>query len=187
MDEKGLVCGLDFDTGILTNYTDKIERRLKDMKGFFLDEEGADEEVLIYEVFAVSAPKEEGQLSYATTIIYPGKIGQEFFMTKGHYHRKEGAAEVYVCLGGKGILLIQTKDGKVSHIEMEKGTVGYVPPHHAHRTVNVGKDNFVFLAVYPSDAGHDYGEIEEKGFSKIVVEEDSVVDGGVKIKDRPKD
>jgi glucose-6-phosphate isomerase len=55
---------------------------------------------------------------------------------------------------------------------MERGTIAYVPPHWAHRTVNTGVDSFVFLAVWPGHSGHDYATIEESGFSKLVVERD---------------
>ena len=59
---------------------------------------------------------------------------------------------------------------------MEPMRIVYVPPYHAHRTINTGNEPFIFLAVYPSDAGHDYGSIAEKGFSKIVVEKDGKVE-----------
>ena len=47
---------------------------------------------------------------------------------------------------------------------MRPGTVAYVAPCWAHRTVNTGSEPFVFLAVYHGDAGHDYGTIETEGF-----------------------
>jgi glucose-6-phosphate isomerase len=52
---------------------------------------------------------------------------------------------------------------------MEHGTVAYVPPRWAHRTVNTGDEPFVFFAVYPGQAGHDYGAIEETGFTQRVL------------------
>ena len=55
---------------------------------------------------------------------------------------------------------------------MGPGVVAYVPPHWAHRTVNTGSEPFVFLAIYPGDAGHDYGTIETEGFPQRVVERD---------------
>jgi glucose-6-phosphate isomerase len=41
-----------------------------------------------------------------------------------------------------------------------------VPKEFAHRSVNVGDEALVFLAIYPSDSGHDYGSIERKGFNE---------------------
>lgn len=100
-------------------------------------------------------------------------------MTKGHYHTKRNRAEVYICLSGEGRLIIQDEEGNATVVKFEPDNIVYVPPYHAHRTVNVDKKPLIFLAIYPSDAGHDYGIIEEKGFSKLVVERNghpSVID-----------
>jgi len=37
--------------------------------------------------------------------------------------------------------------------------------------MNTGDEEFIFLAVYPGDAGHDYKAVEERGFAKVLVEE----------------
>ena len=54
-------------------------------------------------------------------------------------------------------------------IEMVAGSAAYVPPYWAHRTVNVGVEDFVFFSVWEARAGHDYGTIERDGFRKLVV------------------
>jgi len=166
---------LEFQNGLLEPSGREFERRLSDMRKMYLDT-AATEEILkqgnrlLYHVYEVDVPQEEGQLIYCTTIIFPGKVADEYHMTKGHFHRKEGRAEIYLGLQGRGYMLMQTHDGQVSVIEMVPGTVAYVPPFWAHRTVNIGDDKLVFFAVYPADAGHNYGIIEEKGFAKLVVE-----------------
>jgi glucose-6-phosphate isomerase len=38
--------------------------------------------------------------------------------------------------------------------------------------MNVGAEPLVYLGIYPSNAGHDYGAIAEKNFKMIVVERD---------------
>ena len=162
-------------SGELDNYNSRIERRLMDMADFFSDKEmvGAlsDKNPLIYTVYEMTAPEEPGQLSYATTILYPGKVGDEYYMTKGHFHSKENTGEIYFGISGRGLLIMQ-KDGLIETTRMEEGIVAYVPPGWAHRSVNTGSENFVFLASYPADAGHDYGTIAENGFLQIVVEDD---------------
>jgi len=55
-------------------------------------------------------------------------------------------------------------------VPMQAGTIAYVPPYWAHRTVNTGNQPFIFFAAWPGDSGHDYGTIEDRGFAKIVVE-----------------
>jgi glucose-6-phosphate isomerase len=113
-----------------------------------------------------------GQLRYSTTIIRPGKVGDEYFFTKGHYHALGDRAELYVGLSGDGYLLLQTPEGEISALAMKQGTAAYVPPYWGHRTINVGSDNFVFMACYPSDAGYDYASIAAKGFASLLLEQD---------------
>ncbi|MEW6579937.1 MAG: glucose-6-phosphate isomerase family protein [Chloroflexota bacterium] len=155
------------------------QRRLSDMRGLYADPAaeyalmGANP--LIYEVYeAAQNPKEAGHLLYSTTIIRPGKVGAEYFMTKGHYHAKEECAELYYGLLGEGYLLLQTPEGEVSLQRIVPGAAAYVPPYWGHRTINTGTENFVFLAVYPAEAGYDYKTIAERGFASILVERDGV-------------
>lgn len=166
---------IDLANGAIPDAKIVTTRRLSDMRGLYADPAAeaalAAENPLIYEVFyGWQAPELEGQLGYCTTIIRPGKVGDEYFMTKGHYHAKGSAAEVYYGLSGEGVLILQTREGKVETQRMVAGTVAYVPPYWGHRTMNVGRENFVFLSVFPADAGYDYGTIEREGFAQIVVE-----------------
>jgi glucose-6-phosphate isomerase len=168
---------LDFKTGALTPHDRTNIRKLSDMKGMFLDTE-AERRVLqkdnpiIYSFSERILPEENGHLQLATTSINPGKIGNEYFMTKGHYHRRPDTSEVYLGLEGKGCLLIQTVQGDFESIDIEPGVMAYIPPYWGHRMVNTGSIPFVFFAVYPGDAGHNYGDIERTGFVKILVEKD---------------
>jgi glucose-6-phosphate isomerase len=127
---------------------------------------------LIYEVYATDLPESEGQVLYCTTVIYPGAVGDEYFMTKGHFHALRDRAEVYVGLAGEGYLLLATDAGEARALKMEPGVITYVPPYWAHRTINCGSVPFVFLAAWPGDAGHDYATIETMGFPKLLVQRD---------------
>lgn len=163
-------------SGRLAPATSTIERRLSHMRGFFADAQAeealAAEDPIVYEVFQYDVPETLGELFTCTTVLHPGRVGDEFFMTKGHYHSVRDRAEVYYGLAGRGRLLLQTEDGGFESTEMEPGTVAYVPPCWGHRTVNTGDQDFVFLAVYPGDAGHDYGSIETTGFAQRLVDRD---------------
>jgi len=176
---------VDSSTGAIPG-ADKLIRRLSDLKGYFQDEAAYDsmlrENPVVYEVYAVEQEGQEGDLNFATTVLRPGKVGREFFFTKGHFHAKADRAEIYYAIKGRGGMLLQTPEGEVEWVPMEPGTVVYVPPYWAHRTVNTGDEPLIFLAVYPADAGHDYGSIKDKGFAKLVVEEN----GEVKLVDNPK-
>lgn len=91
-------------------------------------------------------------------------------MTKGHFHARPGTAEVYLTLSGEGMLLMQSEEGESRSLPMFRGSVSYIPPYWAHRSVNTGSTPLVLFAVYPGEAGHNYGVIEEKGFAKLVVD-----------------
>jgi glucose-6-phosphate isomerase len=165
---------LDLESGALDPHTTLIERRASDLRGAFADVAAlellvADGDPLVYEVRQFDVPEEVGQLICCTTVIHPGDVGGEFFMTKGHFHAERATGEVYLGLAGEGYLLLLTEEGESAATPMRRGTVAYVPPHWAHRTVNTGDAPFVFFAVYPGQAGHDYGAIEARGFAQRVL------------------
>ena len=165
---------LDAFTGKLDPATSEVRRRLSDMRGMYGDGDAetaalSSGDPMVYEVLQYDVPSENGQLVVCTTVIHPGRVGDEFFMTKGHYHARRETGEVYVGLQGYGKLLMEVDD-EFSSQEMGPGTVAYVPPHWAHRTANTSDGPFIFLAVYPADAGHDYGTIERDGFRYRVVD-----------------
>lgn len=168
---------LNLGNGVLVPEGVKVVRHLSDMKDMYQDQ-GAVQRLLdngdplIYVVYNVEVPEEAGELRHCTSIVYPGRVGNEFFMTKGHFHSKVGTAEIYLTLRGRGILLMQAQDGRTATLDMFPGSVSYIPPYWAHRSINVGPEPLVFFAVYPGDAGHNYGVIEEKGFAKVVLAQD---------------
>ncbi len=179
---------LGLTTGVIEPVDQVIQRTLSNMRGMYADDAAHarilahEGDRLIYEVYPVNIPEEEGQVLHSTTVLYPGKIGDEFHMTKGHFHVKRNRAEVYLGLSGEGYLLLQTDAGEVSSVPMKPGTIAYVPPYWAHRTVNTSSEPFVFFAAWPGDSGHDYGTIEKVGFAKIMVERN----GKVALIDNPK-
>jgi len=168
---------LDFKLGELKP-NDRINiRKLSDMKGMFIDTDSElkilkKEDPMIYSFSERILPEENGYLQLAVTNINPGKIGQEYFMTKGHYHKRPDTSEVYIGLEGEGYLLTQTKEGEFEYMIIKPGTVAYIPPYWGHRMVNIGSKPFIFFAVYSGDAGHNYGDIERTGFVKVVIEKD---------------
>lgn len=113
-----------------------------------------------------------GVLQFGTTILYPGKVGEEYFMTKGHFHTILDTSEIYYGLSGHGMMLMETPEGQVDWKEIGPGEALYVPGRWAHRSINTGTEPLVMFFVYRGDAGHDYGTIEEKGYRKLVVERD---------------
>lgn len=176
---------IDFDEFTFKPEGEVIYRNLSDMDYMYQDQKAAQklltEDPVIYEFYTADIPEKKGHLRPVMSIIYPGKVGKEYNMTKGHYHEKEDTAEVYLTISGQGKLLMQSPENDIEILEMEKGSAGYIPPYWAHRCINVGDEPLVFFGVYPGEAGHDYGIIEEKGMKKIIVEEN----GEVVIEDNP--
>jgi glucose-6-phosphate isomerase len=173
---------------ILSAYDQHIVRRLSAMQGQYLDQQAyqdllAEEDQLLYEVYEVRRPEVAGELLQGISIVHPGKVGDEFFMTKGHFHSVLNTAEVYYCLRGEGVMVMESSEGDWAVEKLRADRVLYVPPRWAHRSVNThaGEDLVTFF-VYPGDAGHDYGSIEKQGFRKLVVERD----GQVQVIDNPR-
>lgn len=169
---------VDVENQILERYDNKIERYLSDMVGQYQDKSAfdsqvAEEDMLLYEVYEVHRPEVAGELLHGLSVIHPGKVGNEYFMTKGHFHAVLETAEVYYTLKGQGLMVMETPEGDWSVEEMRPGRVLYVPPCWAHRSVNTSySEDLVFFFVYPGHSGHDYGSIEQRGFRKLVVEKE---------------
>ncbi|NIO06299.1 MAG: cupin domain-containing protein [Proteobacteria bacterium] len=178
---------VDPSTGIVTPHDNLIQRRLSHMNGMFMDQAAREamlevEDTLLYEVYEVEVPDEAGHLMVCTSITYPGKVGREYFMTKGHFHEKIQTAEIYSCLRGQGIMMMESDRGDWKAEPMTQGRAVYVPPYYAHRSINTGQEPLISLCVYPGGAGHDYATIETKGFRKLVLEKN----GKPEIEDNPK-
>ena len=157
----GLIRGTKFET---------TKRTLGDLGTFFYDQRAVSampSDTLLYEVQSYQPVKEatEGGLFWGNTTLYPGTVGEEYFMTKGHFHHLDNRAEYYVTCKGVGSLLLMEKDGPTVAETMSTGSVHYIPGGHAHRVANTGNEPLVFIACWPSDAGYDYTTIEKQGFS----------------------
>lgn len=127
---------------------------------------------LAYEVDCHFPVKEGtlGGLFFGITKLYPGKVGDEYFMTKGHFHAQSDRAEYYWGIKGEGMLILMDREGKTWAKKMTPGSLHYIPADIAHRVANIGNDLLSFGACWPSDAGHDYDTILQKGFSARLVE-----------------
>ena len=153
-----------------------IKRPLSSLRGMFLDNEALEkmlqqDDPLVYEVFEIKRPELDGELALGISVIHPGKVGAEFFMTKGHFHSVLETAEVYYCLRGEGFMVMETPEGETAVEPLSPGKVLYVPPRWAHRSICTSRqEDLVTFFVYPGNAGHDYGTIERQGFRKLVMD-----------------
>jgi len=184
---KSLLIAFSTETGLSPDRK-PIQRRLKAMKGMFADDEKFAEMAdstnpIVYEFYDMHRPPEPGHIAFGTSIIYPGRVGDEYFMTKGHFHKIIDTAEVYCCLRGRGCMLMENPEGDWEVRELEPGCAVYVPPRYAHRSINTSPtETLITFFAFRADAGHDYATIEAKGFRKLVVERD----GKCQIVDNPR-
>ncbi|WP_165021652.1 MULTISPECIES: glucose-6-phosphate isomerase family protein [unclassified Dysgonomonas] len=167
------------DDNLIGDKVEKSVRRMKDLKGIFQDEAAflqIQEEKLVYEVSSFLPVKEgtPGGLYFGITYLYPGKVGDEYFMTKGHFHANIDRAEFYWGLKGEGMLIFMDEQRKVWAERMFPGSLHYIPGGIAHRVANTGNQMLSFGACWPSDAGHNYEEIAQNGFACRLVDRNGV-------------
>jgi glucose-6-phosphate isomerase, archaeal len=144
------------------------------LAGFFQDKASLaeiDPSTIIYRVewWEPVSPAVEGGLFWGSTIIEPGRIGNEYFMTRGHFHAIRNRGEYYCTAQGSGMLLLMDEQRRLRAEIMSPGSLHYIPGGFAHRAVNTGDTALSFWACWPSDAGHDYEIVASKGFSARVL------------------
>ena len=166
----------------------RYEKNLSDLRGLYRDEAAfeallaADDGAPVYSVESSQSEGGPGGLITGVSVLEPGKVGDEFFMTRGHLHAVVDRSELYLGLAGHGVMLLETSDGESRAIEVTPGEAVYVPGQWVHRSVNIGTERFVTLFCYASDAGQDYAIIERAGGMKQLVVE---VDGQWTTQDNP--
>lgn len=162
---------LDLVEGLMENPTRRTERRASAMRGHYRDAAAlekiiAADDPVHYEVLEVPVPEESGHLMFCISRLFPGSVGDECFMTKGHYHTRVNTGEIYLALRGRGLMMMKTPDGECRWEEFRPGRMVYVPPYWGHRSINTGDEPLVSFCVYPGEAGHNYGDIETEEFPK---------------------
>ena len=174
---RGFTMEFDVHTGLSPDSATG-KRRVSDLKSMFSDGAAEAEMIangnpLVYEFHSLPAPEDPGDVAFGCSIVYPGKVGDEYFMTKGHFHTVAETGEVYLCLRGRGYMLIENIEGDWAALELVEGKAAYVPKGYAHRSICVGADEpLITFYSFRADAGHDYGAIETKGYRKLLVERD---------------
>jgi len=133
----------------------KSVRTLKDMKSQYNEQKEVKRILqkrnpIIYRVYVKQLSE---NVLIGLTVMNSGKVGKEYYMTKGHKHKKP-YPEKYILIKGKAKLVLQDKTSKT--ILLKKNKPFTVPGKSAHRLVNIGKDKLEVLAIYDKRAGHDY-------------------------------
>jgi glucose-6-phosphate isomerase len=160
---------LDFESGRFASEAPQARRTLGELKEIFADPnavDALDADTVVYEIHGGPSEVEgAAKLLYATTILHPGDVRGEFFMTRGHFHTRADRGELVFTLRGSGTLLLMDRLRKSWTEDMRPGSVHDVDGAHAHRVANTGSEPLIFLVAWMSDCGHDYETILREGFS----------------------
>lgn len=167
------LCNIAIDTGTLGNGNGHYKKLYRDLAGLYADSDAFDEilaekaERIAYEVTSYTPGSKTSDLIMGVTRMEPGKVGREFYLTRGHIHANGDRPEIYQTLAGRGIMQMESPDGVVKLIEMGPQQICYVPPFWIHRSVNIGEEDLVMFFAYPADSGQDYGIIERSGGMRV--------------------
>lgn len=158
--QKGLLSGAPVQESVKT---------LGQLKNIFMNEharESMNPNAVVYRVQAWCPVPQgtEGAQFWGTTVIEPGLVDNEYFMTHGHFHEKRDRTEYYATIEGEGALILMDESGKTWMEPMSPGTLHFIPPNVAHRVANTATIPLRLVACWPSDAGHDYDVIRRSGF-----------------------
>ncbi|MDR1744842.1 MAG: glucose-6-phosphate isomerase, partial [Planctomycetota bacterium] len=86
---RGFVLDFSLADG-LSKKAASTKRSLSQMRGMWKDEAAFEAmlksgDPVVYEFYEMGAPEHAGDLAFGASITYPGKVGDEYFMTKGHF------------------------------------------------------------------------------------------------------
>ncbi|MCG8511824.1 MAG: hypothetical protein MI741_21625 [Rhodospirillales bacterium] len=157
------------ETGDLEGNSGRYEKRLTDLEGVYLDTDafrGAvaqDGKRIVYYVHEIRPAQTRGDLIFGTTFMQPGRIGDEFFVTRGHIHAVANRPEIYYGESGSGLMQMESLEGETRILEVKPRVAVYVPPLWIHRSINTGNVPLVMSFFYPSDSGQDYEVIAHAG------------------------
>ena len=180
-------CRVDLKAGVLEGFTNSYVKYYRELIGLYQDEaafahllaEKAD--TIAYEVTEYRPSTNRGDMIFGVTRMEPGKIGSEFYMTRGHIHAKPNRTEIYCGEVGQGIMLLESPAGEIRTVEIFPRSICYVPPYWIHRSINIGDEPLVMTFAYPADSGQDYEIISNAGGMRSRIIDDGM--GGWKVID----
>lgn len=172
------LCEVSVAAGALGNADGRYEKRFGDLAGLYADdaafarllaERGGE---TAYEVTSFTPGRQVSDLIVGVTRMRPGRVGAEFFMTRGHIHARGDRPEVYYAQAGRGVMQLESPEGEVRLLALRPQSICYVPPFWIHRSINVGDEDLVMMFAYPADSGQDYGIIERSGGMRVRILDD---------------
>lgn len=182
-------CHVAVSEGLLKGGNGHYKKLYDDLTGLYADKSAFDSLLAdrrgrtAYEVTAYTPGKKVSDLIMGVTRMEPGKVGSEYFLTRGHIHANGDRPEIYYGQSGTGLMQLESPEGEVRLIDVGPQTICYVPPFWIHRSVNTGAADLVMVFAYPADSGQDYGIIERSGGMRVRIFDDG--QGGWKSVENP--
>src|SRR5229473_3314566 len=112
-DELEHVMKMDWEKGLLLPHAQVREtvKTLGQLEGVFLNEaarQAMEPDTVVYRVQAWCPVPEgtEGAQFWGTSVVEPGQVDSEYFMTHGHFHLKPSRTEYYATIEGEGALIL---------------------------------------------------------------------------------
>jgi len=169
---------VDIASGQLKGATNRYVKTFRDLEGLYEDVDAFSAVVaergdaIAYEVTDYKPSANAGDIIIGVTRMEPGKVGREYYMTRGHIHARPNRPEMYYGESGLGVMLLESPAGDIRTVEIGPKTMCYVPPFWIHRSVNVGQEPLVMTFAYPADSGQDYDIIAKAGGMKSRIVDD---------------
>jgi glucose-6-phosphate isomerase, archaeal len=180
---------IDAASGVFHGANGRYEKSIRELEGVYRDTDAfallvaKSGDDAAYWVESSNTQSDTGGLITGLSVLEPGRVGDEYFMTRGHLHARAECAEMYLGVAGRGVMLLETLDGRSSAVAIEAGQVVYVPGWWIHRSVNVGGERLVTLFSYSVEAGQNYELIARAGgMRQLIVVGD---DGGWTTRENP--
>ncbi len=150
----------------------EVRKTVGDLAGYWGDAEAAarqkDELLYVTQTWFPHPDGTEGAVLWGNTVLYPGVVGDELYMTRGHWHVKQTHGELVLTVSGKGLLLLMDDARNQIEVDLRPGSTHHIDGRYAHRTVNTGDEPLVFLCAWPADCGHVYDAILRDGFARRI-------------------
>ncbi len=145
------------------------KRTLSQLKPLYDDQAAVDAllacgDPVVYEVYEMPYPYSDTDLLINITVLFPGRVGRQYHMTKGHFHAEPDTAEAVIGLEGEGEMLLQRRNGELRRVAVGKGMISYSGGGWSHRVVNTGLRPLIFFAVSGANIVHDYATAQHLNF-----------------------
>ncbi|VTR54579.1 glucose-6-phosphate isomerase [Serratia fonticola] len=154
---------------------------LGNLAGIFADRHAWQEmpaEFAVYSVEMLPSPSQEGELFVGTTHLQAGKVGNEFFMTRGHFTSAVNRPSSTSGCAVRACSCCNIRTVTASLRQVFAGSVHHIPSFTAHRLINIGDEVLSALAVWPTVAGHDYIALQPQGFKLRVFADGAGLESG---------